>query len=492
MLKSFLTKWPFLFKIRLFFGFILLVLILIFLYFKIVPFGHITYSRTWPTGLKSGKGFIYDFKPVERIDLTDSQALRIIADPVYFSLFTPRRFASAVVTVKYRDHLSAKTPLVELGVLKDKLTNSYELYPLQNEILDHWRFTWPRLEDSDSRLILQANKNYSSVEKFLSDLKNNNLKDCPAGPASCVAIYNYPLALSYRLPDYAPLTSLVISQPLRGAHQFYLYLQNQPWRLSFDFTDLNQDKGQDPITVNVYSGQEIIATKSLADNNPQPDNGQAENKTLVLSGTAPTAGVYRVEIKASDDIVIAKIVSSSNKLAFINKLWPVSGSGALNIFTDAAYLQVRTFNPASLGKLSFGEKQFAFDKTYQPFYFVAAEGVKSIKLEKDDIILENNGVFAFSETSLFNPGVKKVDSFFNPGDKIKYIIADYARPILEGGVKTATAEINLADAYRENGKYTFLFSLPGLNGQPGAAEYLEIKEISINLSGKTLWQKIFR
>lgn len=488
-LKSFWTKKPFLFKLRLIFGLIILILALVFLYLKIVPFGRITYSRTWPRGLASGKGFIYDFKPAERIDNADSSILKIVADPVYFSLSSPRAFDSAEITVKYRDKLSSSTPLVEIGVLRDKLTGQYDLEPLQNNLVDRYRFSWLHLEDANGRLILQAEKYYADPAEFIKDLKAGNLKNCPGGPSSCVATYNYPLDLPFRLPDYSAIAPTVISQPLRGAQQFYVYFPAGAWRLAFNFTDLNLDKGQDPITVNVYSGDKIIATKILDDNNPTPDSGKSEEKKIILNGQQGS-GLYRVEVRVSDDIVMSKLESSSDKLAFINKIWPVSGAGSLTLFTDASYIGVSTLNPASLGAVSFGGKDFSLDKTYRQFSFSGSAGVNKIVLKKDDLVLENSGVFSFSGTSLINPGTRKIDRYFYPSDDVRYIIAAYERPLEDNGIKTAHATLGLKGADNENNKYTFLISIPGLDGANGAAQYLEIKEISIKLTGKTIFEKI--
>lgn len=490
MLKPFLTKWPFLWKLRLFLGLILLALILVFLYFKIVPLGHITYSRSWPANWHSGQGFIGDFKPNNRLDVSPPQSPKIIIDPVYFSVFTPRTFDSAVVTIKYRDQLNSTTPLIEVGVLKDQLTGSYDLQPLQNNLLDHWRFNWPRLEDSDSRLILQAKKNYASVSEFLSDLQAGFLKDCPSGPLACVAVYNYSLKLNYSLPDYVPLRPLVINQPLRGAHQFYLYLKNEPWRLNFDFLYLRQDPKSDSVTVNIWSGDKIIMTQTISDNS-ELNTGKTENKSLNFSGPARAAGVYKIEVKISNDVVIKKIESSSDKLSVIHKIWPVSGSGDLTLFTDAKQLRVQTANPVSLGKIIFGGQTFDLNKTYQPFNYISGGLNQIINLKKDDIVLENNGVFAFAADSLLNPGVKSVDRYFLPGDNIKYIIADYSQPLENDGLKTASAKFNLIGADRVDGRYTFLISIPGLTDKTAVPGYLEIKEITINLEGKTLWQKIW-
>jgi hypothetical protein len=141
MSKLFLTKWSFLFKLRLFLGLILLIVILIFFYFKIVPGGRAIYDLKWPRGLASGRGFIYSFRPGARIDITDKNGLKIITDPVYFTLFTPRVFDQATITVKYLDRLSTSTPLIRLGVLKNKSANSYDLQTIQNNRTDNYHLT---------------------------------------------------------------------------------------------------------------------------------------------------------------------------------------------------------------------------------------------------------------------------------------------------------------------------------------------------------------
>ena len=486
-LKSFCRNMSFLCQLRLVLGAIILILTLVFLYLKIVPGGQITYTRNWPRGLVSGKGFIYDFKPAERLVAVDSAALRLVAEPVYFSLYSPRGFDKAELTVKYRDHLASATPIIEVGVLRDKLTGQYEFKPLQNDLVDKYRFSLPRLEDSPERLILQTEKYYDDVAEFEKDLQSGNLKDCPGGPTTCVASYNYPLDFAFRLPDYTAIAPALITQPFRGAQQFYVYFPAGAWRLAFDFVDLNFDKGQDPITVNVYSGAQIAATQALTDNNPTPDNGQSEEKEVILNGQG-VSGLYRVEIKVSDDIVMAQLNSSSDKIAFINKIWPVSGKGA-TLFTDASSLGVATINPASLGKISFGGKKFDINQTYKQFYFSASAGVNKVILAKDDLVLENSGVFSFSAASLINPGVKKIDRYFSLTDNIKYLMAAYERPLEDNGLKTARAVLSLKGAAVENNKYTFLFSIPGLDGTADSENYLEIEEISIKLTGKNILEK---
>jgi len=415
----------------------------------------------------------------------------LIGDPVYFSLFTPRPFNSAVVTIVYRDHLSSSTPLVELGLLRDKVTRRYELKPLDNKILDTLMAAggWRREGET---IFWQANGAYADLNAFQADLDAGQLKDCSSGPNACLAVYNYALTFPYNLPKETTVSPLELKQPLRGAEDFYVYVSNNQLRLDFNFVDLNQDKAPDPITVNLYRGGELVNSQFLPDDNPRPASGISENKTLSLKETNLSPGVYKVEVKITDDVVIKNLKSSVGKLAFINKVWPVSTNGDLKLFTDANYLQAKAFTPASLQTLFFAGQDFSLSVPYEQFTFTSASPapVKEIKLTKDDVILENNGVFSWSAISLFDPTLKKVDSHFVLTPAIKYIVAAYQPPSENEGWQTAQTEFDLVGAYRENGRYGFLISIPGLRAEDGTGDYLEIKEIKVELTGRTLWQKI--
>jgi len=471
---------------------LLIFLVVIFLFLKVVPGGQITYTRDYDSWFKSGKGFIYGFTPAERVDLKSGQRPRLVGDPIYFSVFTPRTFDQASVTVKYRDRLKSGTPLIEAGVLVDKLVWNYDLKPLENKLLDQLKFKWNRLEDG-ARVILQSEKNYHSLAAFENDLAKGQLKNCPGGPQTCLVVYNYQLDLQYRLPNYQSGFSLSIDKPLRGAQQFYIYLNNEPWRLSLELVDLNQNKDQDPVVVILSEANRIISSQTIPDDQAQPASGTLERKSLILEEAKLPAGVYRVEIKANEDIVIKKIVSSTNKLVFVNKLWPVSTNQDLTFYTNENYLQVKVLSPASLQTIRFGAEDFLAAEINNQYTFKTNSNalLKEIKLTKDEVILENGGVFALTPDSFFNPQLTKLDRFFTPNGGTQYLIANYQTPRGDENLKTAVADFNLRGVYREKGKYSFMISVPGLRADDGQEDYLEIKEISIKLKGRTLWQKIF-
>ena len=492
MINAIWKKWPFLFKLRFILGLILVIIISLFLYLKILPFGSISYSRDYTSNSRFGKGFINNFTPAERVDVNSEEGALLIGDPVYFSLFTPRTFDKAKITIVYKDNLSIDTPIVEAGVLADNVVWRYDLKPIDNKALDYLMLRWEKIEEN-GKLLLQKDNNYKDIASFEKDLKENTLKNCSFDLVNCLVTYNYPLDYNYRITNYRPALPLIIDKPLRGAHQFYVYLNNEPLHFEFNFIDLNQSSKSSPINVLVSSYNKVILNETLDDENLNPGSGKTEEKKLVVEKNNLASGVYKVEVKISDDVVIKKIVSSLDRLAFINKVWPVSTGGDLKLYTDSDYLQVKALNPASLQKISFGGESFSLNETFKQFDFKTSSkiNIKEISLEKDDLIIENNGVISFSKESLFNPSLKKADRFFSVKTEAKYIIANYSKPYEEDGFKTATVELNLKGAYREKGKYSFMISVPGLKAEDSIKDSLEIYKIKIELDGRTLWQKIW-
>ncbi len=490
--KPFWKKWPFLFKFRLILGLILFIFVLFFLYLKVVPFGHISYTRSYERPRFSGKGFILGLTPEERVVLEPGTTPRLVGDPVYFSLFTPRTFSRAKLTITYRDNLSLETPIVEAGVLVDNVVWRYDLKPLDNKALDYLMLRFDK-SVAPGTLFLQKEKNYSTLRELEEDLLDGAISSCPQGLANCLAVYNYSPAVNFRFTNYRPAKPLTIETPLRGAHQLYVYLKDEPLRFHFTFVDLNQDRKAAPVTLVLSSREKIIKTVELPDENLFPGSGQAEERELIIEEKNLPAGVYRLDIKITDDMVIKKIVSSLDRLSFINKVWPVSSANKLTLYTDANYLQAKALNPGSLQTISFAGTSYELAAPYEQFDFITDRNslVKEIKLQKDDVILENNGVFSFSPESLFNPMLDKVDRFFSVETPVKYIIANYERPQERDGLKIATAEFNLVGAYRENGKYSFMISVPGLKSEDKIKDSLEIYEIKVELTGRTLWQKIW-
>jgi len=476
-----------------------LILAGLIVWLKVVPLGHVTYIKSYPAkfNILGGKGFIDNLTPVDRVSIYPGQQAVITGDPVYFSVFTPRTFSEAKVTVTYQDNLSIATPIIEAGVLVDNVIWRYQLAPLENKLLDTGFKDWYKIQ-SGSTLLLQKNNNFTKLADFLDNLKAKPATICKDGNLkTCLVLYNTESLNSYlpvtnnleKIPDFK-----AINIPLQGAHQFYFLAKaDQALKFDFDFADLNLDKKSDPVVISVYKGNDKIYSTTILDNFGGDGLGQVRNFSvpLVYPTLSSSTDLYKLEIKAGEDIVIKKINKAPSALNVISKLHPVTVTDLpLSFWTDSSFIKVTTNNPASVQTLSFGSKSFLLTAAYQQFEFSNnTKGLKEVILNHDDVILETDGIFSFSPTSFFNPEFKKLDQHFVLSDDAQYILANYETPKnLTGNLKQALVTLNTQAAYRENGKYSFMISVPGLSLVKSGN--MTISEIKVEFSGRTLWDKI--
>ncbi|MDI3496011.1 MAG: hypothetical protein PWQ35_32 [Patescibacteria group bacterium] len=479
--------------LRLFWLSLIVIFVIVFLTLKIVPGGKITYRYNYAGKFHVGQGFIYNFTPPDRVVSKPGQLPKMIGDPLYFSVFTPRTFSKAKLKLYYRRNLDEKTPIIEAGILADGIVWRYDLKPIENRLIDNLYSSWRLL--SSEPLIMQQDAYYQDQESFFSDLKAGNLKGCQTDRIlECLAVYNYSPDLEVNFSFSESEKPFQLDVPLRGAHTLFLYPETDKLSFKVTVTDLNLDKNNDPIKLILSQGKKIIAQSDLADENRAPTGGQEEIKTLYLEDKIKAKELYKLEIKISDDVVIKKIESSTNRLVFANKLWPVSWGKELRVYTDSPYLQLKALGPASCQDFIFGQQSFSLSTPYekQEFSLEQENGnkLKEIHLVRDDVIIETGGVFSFSRDNFFNPVVKKVDRYYQLRPENRYIIADYKGPqVYRGDILVNEAEFDLQGVYRENDKYNFVISVPGIEKNP--ANYLAIEKIEIEFSGRTLGQKLF-
>lgn len=469
------------------------------LFMGVAPSGRISYVYDF----ENSSYFIRKLTPAERVKLPENDEQEITGSPVYFFLKTPRRFDKAVLTLVYRDKeanlpigsiasLSASHPIIEAGVLLNKNLWRYDLKPVENRIIDQLSLVWNKTE-KNGITFLQREKKYETIEDFLNNISSAQIS---ANQRSEIALYNYNLDFEYLMPDYKLAgKETEINYPLRGDYQFYAYLKNEDLDFTFSFEDLNKNKGGDPVDLNLYYKNKLIDSWRLDDDGIVSDSGKrSAREELNLKNSSLPEGVYKIEVRASDDIITDKIKTKQNKISFINKIWPAdAGKENFSIFTDAKNLSAQTINPAKLQKIKIGESELTINKTYSQFNVDISSTTSEIKLEKDDVILAGDGVFAFSEESLINPDIKKVNENFDAGGEgINYILARYVSPREENGWKIAKAEFDLIGAYREDGAYNFMISVPSLKADDGIDDGVELDEIKVELERMSLWEKIKR
>jgi len=477
-------------KIRIFLWFSLTVVIAVLLYFGIIPFGKISYVYRFD---KTDE-FIGAFTPKERVE--NAQYPRaILGDPVYFTLHTSRSFDQAVLHLKYKnisvDNLA--NPIIEVGPLVDKISWRYDLQPVENKLIDSIGLVWD-VVNNDDLVLLQKEKRFANIDDFLSAL---------AVPGSIdldnVTVYNYDLETEYLLNDYKKSANdLIIDKAIRGAYQFYTYIDDENLNFDFEFIDLNKNRDRDQIELRLIYNNDIVETRQLDDDGDATDNG-IESAVRKLNFFMPDlgTGVYKLEVKVNDDIVTKKIATKQSKLAFINGLrLQDDDNNNVTIFTDSKKIQSKTIHPGSLQIIKIGDGELALSETYKQFETVVVkkldkDKVAKIVLEKDGVYLNGNGVFSFSANALLNPRIKKIDTNVDvKNDDIEYVLARYQSPVVNNGWKEASITIDLSSAYREKGKYSFLVSIPGLKVDDNIDDGIIIDEMRVDLTGWSLFSRI--
>lgn len=480
------NKIPTHLKFRLALSLIFIGIIGLFLFLRVVPGGHIEYTKSWPSKFYSGHGFLADFRPGDRLDLKDKDSLKIIAEPLYFSLFSPRQFDKAKIKIVYKNNLSPLTPIIEIASLKNREAASYEFKSLQNLTIDKLRFSWHRLQEEDNLIVLQKDENYQDAASFWRDFENKKLASCQLNSLSCVAFYNYSIAPNYKIPSYVEIFPLRLDHDLLGGHQIYAYFKGEKdyLKLLFKKNEKNETSNNLKAEVRIFKNSELI-----------------EKRTIAVPGSTEFSfseeSLYKIEIIASSDVVIDKIESSSDRLVFNNKINLAETSDNLKLFASSKNVSVSSLETESLGEIIFAGETYNLEKTHSQELLQSpqAQNINEISSLRSYLSFSGNGVFSFDALKMFDPETRSLDRFFH-ADNYQYLIAHYNNPDFNGDFRESEIEFSLAGADYTDKKYSFLISIPGLSQDKGfdssseISNYLAIKEISIELSGKTLWQKI--
>jgi len=447
-------------------------------YQAIVPSGRATYLYNFD----QANDFIGPLTPKDRVETPSQASQKIIGNPVYFSLRSPRPFETARLTIKYRN--SSQLPLIEAGVLLDGQAWRYDMRPIENRSLDQLIDSgdWGLQSDNDL-ILLQRDETYASISDFLKQL--------PARDS--LALYNYNLPSELKLSDYrASSTTFIWPYQLKGDYQFYTYIKDEVLRFDFNFQDFNYNKDPDPISVTLYDWHDRVQqTIKLSDDGTVGPGNPTAPRPLRLEAKDLPAGVYKVEVKANSDIITTQIITKQQKLSFINRLWLAPRPADITLTSRGGAMTFQTINPASRQTVSLNGEAVDLSVTYkQVSSQTSCQSDCLVKLATGDVIVSLDGVMALEATQLIEPRWPSLTAIDSSSASWKYVLAKYRRPTTSDTWSQAQVDLNLIGAYREADKYSFMLSIPGLSAEDETADYIEIKEIRLELAGKTLWQAL--
>ncbi|MEI7497688.1 MAG: hypothetical protein WCK11_00195 [Candidatus Falkowbacteria bacterium] len=444
----------------------------------LLPFGQVVYRYNF----NNPDYFIRKLTPAERVLPANKHEQGIIGEPVYFSVYTPRTFDQAKITLTYK--IMGEVPVVEVGVLAHPTLTRYRTVAIENQLIDDLAKKWQVKYGNGYTLLEQENK-YQSVDDFFKSLP----------PTNQVATYRAELPLRQGEYNFTLATSSV-RVGLRGSYQFFTYINRGQMRLKLNITDRNQNNKPDPTTITVYRDGKSVFTRILPDDGVVIDTWQATPvRTFDIESPVLEKGIYQVEVAASDDITTNQLMINSGQLGFSGSLWLADTTKPpILAWTDGQEVSLQVTDPAKEQVVLIGQEKLVVDDTFRLFRKQTSATVTPIKLEKNDIRIVTDGVVAFNRSQLFNPrsiqfGINtKLDE-----RKINYVLTEYLPSENISSTREKKATLDLHGAYREGSRYGFMIALPGLkNDASSTANTLVLSDLSIEFNGSTLWQKIAR
>jgi len=469
------------------------VLLGILLYKNIAPFGAVV---TYKVDLKQNPEYFTVPAP-----LTPSAALgkgkngayyqipqqKMITDQVTFDLkVTYEKFATAEVKVKYQGD-----PEEFLVGVQSFSSEQLITMPLYNKSLNE--LSWDKVEGG--RLtFFQRTKKFNTVAGFIATPRAFPRSKETNEKTARITTYYCDFAQQYDIDMDTINDGTVVEASLRGPHSFYTYVKDESLKLILTKQDINWYEGPDPLDINIYSGDRLIYSQSIPDDGDVSKNGKPlEPQRVEVNVPNLKEGVYKIVLDCGCDVIIKNIASRQKYLCFERKLFLANhkmykmGPTKSNIvYTNGKELTAETCHFMALQVLQVNDNQeMVVSEMHEEFSMNLSKDINKIKSEKSDVILNvEDGYFAFSKDSLFDPFPIKVVPYSKDLvlTNIDYILTDYTIPQKEKGWLVNTAVIDLSHMKAKDNKLNFVLYAPGLVKR-GEEIVLGSIEITLKKSG---------
>lgn len=441
----------------------------------------------------------------------DERYLLITADPLTFTVRTPKTFSSATINLEFKNPFELSS--IDFGARGAKGgTVPKNIYRLHGE-METLSTTWDSTCEGDTCLFMRpfrkdttdtepvAPKHYDTIDGFLKNLP----------PVQEIETFNYNLTPLLRLPEYTPADRLTeIATTLRGFHEIYTYVQHEPLYFKFTLQDLNLSEGPDAVKVVASLGSKTVAKASLDDDGvTQATGNPSGERTVELRVPDPEPGLYSITVQTkSDDVFIRHISTQQHLIDFRKRLYLADNdayaklggvaTAPADVLVVGTAVKATTTNQKSIQTITIDGKPLRLRSISQQEVFSrASSSMGRVQAPKNDVLLGTDGYFALNQEQLFDPTLLSSPALINPiPDTINYVIANYPRLRDSGnGWLHAQTEFDAKELYRNvDGEYTFTIDAPEISSQ---RKYLELKKISVTFQREpitlgNIWGKIWR
>jgi len=394
---------------------------------------------------------------------------------VYFDVKIPRWFKAVTAEITFQSPVSQ---IFEMGARVNE-AGGYLTKPLDNKLIDD--LNWSKIE-ADGITLFQKNTKYTDIQIFISKPPQNEL----------IGEYFYNLNVKKIIPDYIKSDQrTIIDRNLRGNHTIYTYLRDEDLNFSFDKFDLNRYAGPDILKVEIIkqvNGEKIYSAE-LPDDGIEGITGSFQpDQDLSIKIPNLEEGVYRIELKGNDDIVISEIITTQHLLVFSGNLFLIDneeyfndftpGSKPTNLVTNATIITFKTSHPSGLQKISVDSQFLEINELNRNFKYQNDSGIIGINTPKNDLSIYFDGFIAFAENQYFNPFPDNIIGIKNNTDinSLDYLITEYSPPNNENGWLVKSNTFDLSQLSKDkNDNIRFRLSAPGLNETGSVIKVSKIK-----------------
>ena len=382
----------------------------------------------WPLSGTRTFAFIFDgtspwfdaFLPAERVVIPKKWedgwvGERILMDPVYASLRVPGVYDRVRVLMETRFW---KQPLMELGMLRDPNTFSFEMVPVWSEALSRgWReVTQGSMhgyvrDDLPDQTLLTA-----GIEKTL--------------------VWHATTTPIRAMDRGGTLKTYEVS--LRGGHEFSVIPVSGEIAFTLAFQDMNRRSGENTIGLRVSRDGETFWTNTIQTGGVQDTKSTAVfDKMIRLTDLEP--GVYRLSVVMGDDIFLRRIKTNAihwvvgPRLSLGDTVGYKDLYPSVPIWTNSQHLAVDTFHREGLQSVRFGSAHAEIEQTHQayPLDRLPQERDKplAIQVPRGDLRVIGDAFFAFSPQALFLPSPRRLTDASDPiGEGITAVVTPYVQP----------------------------------------------------------------
>jgi hypothetical protein len=450
--------------------------------------GFILISNYTPLGVT--KTYVYSkdkeisaLGPKERV-FVDGLIQKQTSDLIYFTTEMPYRFESAKVRITFQNPNLNQD--LYLG-FRDKGQWHYETKLIDTPVLDG--LDWQKVGNEPT--LFQRQPQYRSVQEFFRNAPEDKI----------IGVYNFDSNILpvNSIPDYTSSNKeTVIDTALRGKQIFYVFVKDEPFKISISKQDLNWYEGEDVATVKIYKDKLMVYSAIIDD-----DGIIDSSKKVITTQEAiiqnpgpglPENGIYKVVIDSTDDSIVKKISTNLKNIVFEGPLFLIGNSessqvidkAASTMFTDALVITAKTIHDSGLQEIKIGDKILKLENRNQEVATDSAGVLTEVYVPKNDVIINGLlGYFAFSKDSFFRPSAYKIIPLTKKEDLevVDFVLATYNQPITSGEWKISEMTFDLSSAEFKNGKLSWLIKAPGLKEK---GSEIRIKNIEVEFTKKPL------